>query len=304
MSRDAARDEFYYFRDAEKIARTQKAMLHSGLYKLPAPPVSDGRWVKPGETVTIGEFEIKDAFFYIGTFLNTRKFICEPSLVNPDLNFSKLPAEYSGDEVLPERINYDALSNYNRRRYLHFLSTMHNKSHPVWIRVWMVKMYLYGLERRIIYDSRRGIVSNEERIAIKKDAEHLLFLCKTYSDSQHRGIIRSLLTFIQFCDYIINGRPTYDTSYYEYFFHVAKGSLTLEVQKEKQTGVHYITYKPLSPVLEKQDYIININNNDTVVVLDRDRIKEIRTESSELQSILKPIFVKDEDINITTDFFV
>jgi hypothetical protein len=189
-------EDFFLF-SAEEINGLKKS-----LFKLPQAPQTDARWIKPGETVFVGKYEIRAGLFYFGSLLPSRYANNDPSLVNPALPLSKKQKQ---DPVfaLPHDMAYAELMSAERRIYVEWLAGDRlDPNVPDWVPV----LFLYGLERRMIDDCGRGIVPQEEQIMVRTEIERILVL---YDDGKHNETIKLYSHFYQFVELKIADRKLY-----------------------------------------------------------------------------------------------
>ncbi|GHV83418.1 hypothetical protein AGMMS50212_07580 [Spirochaetia bacterium] len=162
-------DELYLF-DFDEIDNLKKT---NSVYNLPVPPKTDAKWILPGETVTVGKYEINSGFFYLGTHLPSRYVENEPSLIDPSLPLPRKFKELAVSRHDPAELVYAKLTDSERRSYIAWLAGGRNSAD---VSNWVLKLFLYGLERRVIDDGKRGIVKAEENIAIRNEVERILFI--------------------------------------------------------------------------------------------------------------------------------
>jgi hypothetical protein len=98
-------------------------------------PVSKNRepakWINPGQTVKIANFNIKGGHFYWGGQLNALNYYRdgrEASLIDPDLKVDTSSPDYSGDQMGYSWLRYDHISPQSRVAYLEWLAS--NRDEP------------------------------------------------------------------------------------------------------------------------------------------------------------------------------
>ena len=129
-----------------------------------------GRWVAPGETVKVGKFEIKRGLFYIGGRLSsTDGFGTESSLLDPTLRINFSSPDYAGEQM-DYWPSYDYISPKSRAAYVEWLAG--DRSNPDTY-IGYVFLYYYGIERRLLFDSDRGAVSQDERSTLIAELRRL-----------------------------------------------------------------------------------------------------------------------------------
>lgn len=112
----------------------------------------DRYWVPPGQLVEYEGVEIKSGMFYFGANLRAERTAgcIEPSLVDPTLpvQSGKITAGY----LFPDYPYYRFLTPFQRFIYLNWLS--HRSDFSI-ASINVVKLYVYGIERRLISDYYR-----------------------------------------------------------------------------------------------------------------------------------------------------
>lgn len=138
---------------------------------------SPGKWIKPGEEITVNNSVISKGWFYFGGQLpSLDRYESEASLVDESLKAANQSCTYE-DDSLGYWPKYISLSENCRGAYLNWLaSSRDNPSTPLGY----IFIYFYGLERRIVVDSLQGSVDDYEYQAIFNE---LLRLKKIYCES-------------------------------------------------------------------------------------------------------------------------
>lgn len=119
------------------------------------------KWIQPGQTVKIKNYEIKGGYFYYGGQLkSTDNYGTEASLVDPTLQINTRTPDYSGHQMgyWPRYCNIDPQS---RAAYLEWLAS--DRTNPDCY-IGYVFLYFYGIERRLIVDGEH--ISSSERRAL------------------------------------------------------------------------------------------------------------------------------------------
>ena len=130
------------------------------------------KWIKPGESVKVGKFRIQGGFFYFGDQLNDMdRFKAEDdaSLVNPTLEIDFRYPDFAGDQMgyWP---SYSRISPRCRAAYIEWLAS--DRSDPETY-IGYVFLYFYGIERRLLVDDAKGVVSDDERKALVRELKRL-----------------------------------------------------------------------------------------------------------------------------------
>lgn len=138
-------------------------------FSVPRPPEgwAQTRWLGADEKVEIGGVAIRGGLFYTGVKLESPNGDTEPSLVN-----SVLPVAPYGDYRGPTSywLVYAQLSPSERRAYLNWLAS--DRSDPG-CSISYVRLYLFGLERRILLDSVTDPESRKDWPSIKQALRNL-----------------------------------------------------------------------------------------------------------------------------------
>lgn len=129
-----------------------------------------GRWIKPGESIEIGQYKITGGFVYFGGQLKSLdRFYVEASLINPDLKVNYSNPDKSGS-LMGYWPNYSTICPECRAAYLEWLSS--DRSDPD-INIGYIFLYFYGIERRLIIKSQKDIVTKEEFICLQTELYRL-----------------------------------------------------------------------------------------------------------------------------------
>ena len=136
------------------------------------PVVSNNRkpakWIQPGQTVKIKNYEIKGGYFYYGGQLkSTDNYGTEASLIDPTLRINTSTPDYSGNHMgyWPR---YCDISPQSRAAYLEWLSSA--RTNPDCY-IGYVFLYFYGLERRLLVDGKH--IPSSERKALVNEVRRL-----------------------------------------------------------------------------------------------------------------------------------
>ncbi|MDR2442932.1 MAG: TerB N-terminal domain-containing protein [Deltaproteobacteria bacterium] len=155
------------------------------------------KWYGPNQTININDYLITGGMIYVGTMLPAQVGPeNDASLINPELKV--VPAEpWQYGEEMGNWPKYGNVSAQCRGAYLKWLATdrCDPKAH-----IGYVFLFFYGLERRIILGSPKGLVSLEERGAIVMEVQRLL------SIYNHNGSFNSYATRFLFAEYLINNK--------------------------------------------------------------------------------------------------
>ena len=142
--------------------------INSSRVREPVEPVSKNRepakWIDPGQTVKIANFDIKGGYFYCGGQLNALHFYGnngkEASLIDPELKVDTSSPDYNGDQM-GYWSYYFYIPPQSRAAYLEWLAS--NRDDPACY-IGYVFLYFYGIERRLLIDGKH--ISSSERRAL------------------------------------------------------------------------------------------------------------------------------------------
>lgn len=152
------------------------------------------RWVPPGERITIHGYDIH-GFVYVGTGICSDPYYSflyydSPSLIDTDLSVG-IPGESHIEGYY--HLTYSSLSQCQRANYLEWLAN--GRTDPD-IDISYVFIFFYGLERRILTESGRDLLSFEEVGKIRNEVRRLLELYGV-ERSYFKDYSRRFLLFIE-----------------------------------------------------------------------------------------------------------
>lgn len=155
----------------------------SSSYTIPkAPPgFGEGRWVPPGESVQIAGVNLPGGMIYVGGRLRAPNGAIEPCLINGQLNVARA-GDYRTRQMGYWPTYADASPN-ERRAYLDWLSE--GRSNPD-CDIGYVFLFFYGLERRVVVDSREDPLAKKDWPAIIVELRRLLSIYGEKSGSFNR----------------------------------------------------------------------------------------------------------------------
>ena len=138
-----------------------------------------GKWIKPGESITIKKQTFTGGNFYFGGELGSLDgYETEASLVDDSLSIEKKPSTFEDESLGYWSPSFISLTPKGRGAYLSWLSG--NRSDPD-TPLDYVFIYFYGLERRIVVDSIHQAVDDVE---FKSLFDEILRLKDIYSNSR------------------------------------------------------------------------------------------------------------------------
>lgn len=154
-------------------------------YEAPQPRSgrgTPGRWVSPGEVVTVGGIHIATGMFYLGGQLSASNHGgTENCLIDPSAKVASSGTDVPGHSM-PYWPSYSSIQPVARRTYLQWLAG--GRSDPT-IGIGYVFLFFYGLERRLFVDGAKG-----EAGAIIAEVQRLLGI---YDHGSFRGYAAKLV---------------------------------------------------------------------------------------------------------------
>lgn len=152
-------------------------------YAMPKAPAGfgDGRWVPPDEEVTVAGVNLPGGMIYVGGRLKAPNGDTDPCLISGQLNVAQV-GNYRARQMgyWP---SYAEASPTERRAYLNWLAE--GRCHPD-CDIGYVFLFFYGLERRVIVDSRTDPAAKNDWPAIIQELRRLLAIYGEKSGSFNR----------------------------------------------------------------------------------------------------------------------
>lgn len=141
----------------------------------PLPAVSLARWIPAGEAVEVAGFHLPGGLIYVGAHLppvNSPYRSSEPALIDPGLKVDRRAPDLAGTGM-SYWPNYSEIQPSCRAGYLTWLAGDRRAPDAY---IGYVFLFLYGLERRALYDQACGEVGIAELDVIRGEVERLLEL--------------------------------------------------------------------------------------------------------------------------------
>ncbi|MGB5854894.1 MAG: TerB N-terminal domain-containing protein [Oceanisphaera sp.] len=130
-----------------------------------------GYWIPPGELISVAGHEIREGFFYFGGRLpDLDGYGVDASLVDSSLPLNHDADMLYQDETLGYWPSFNRLSKSSRGAYLSWLAS--ERDNPD-VPFGYVFIYFYGLERRILVDSKESEVTDDEFKSIYQELQRL-----------------------------------------------------------------------------------------------------------------------------------
>jgi len=190
--------------DDEFLTVTLSADSPSSSYRIGRPALETAagvRWVVPGESVEISGVAITGGMFYLGVPKRVDATSLDACVLNPKANVAKTAGDLSaGSEDY--WLSYQSFSAEQRGVYLQWLAS--DRSDPRLNRSFAL-FYLYGLERRVLFDGIQGKVQKAEFETIVSELKRLKSI---YSNVLRTVHIDGLLEFI--CVHLTHPQRQYD----------------------------------------------------------------------------------------------
>ena len=132
---------------------------------------TSARWIFPQRGVSVGNYNIKKGFFYLGGKLESKDgYSTDSALIDPTLSVNEAVPDYTGDDM-SYWPSYSGLTSRSRSAYLEWLAS--NRDNPTTY-IGYVFLYFYGLERRLLVDRENGLVRNKEIFLLFQEIKRLL----------------------------------------------------------------------------------------------------------------------------------
>lgn len=178
-------DEFYFSSSAPQSPVPS--------HTIPKAPdgFGDGRWVPPGESIEVAGANLPDGMLYVGARLNALNGGTEPCLISGQYTVARV-GNYRARQMGYWPSYAQALPE-ERRAYLNWLSE--GRSNPD-CDIGYVFLFFYGLERRVIVDSRDNPAASNDWPAIIVELRRLLAIYGEKSGSFKR-YASELLSWIE-----------------------------------------------------------------------------------------------------------
>lgn len=135
------------------------------------PSGKPAKWYSKGESVIVQGYELSDGMIYVGESLpDSNGYSNDASLINPKLKALRADP-WEGGEEMGYWSEYARIPNRCRGAYLQWLASGRSEAEAY---IGYVFLFFYGLERRLLIDGQKGIVSAEERDDIVDEIKRLL----------------------------------------------------------------------------------------------------------------------------------
>jgi tellurite resistance protein len=162
-------------------------------HAIPKAPAGfgEGRWVPPGESIEVAGLNLPGGMLYVGGRLKALNGGTEPCLISGQYTVARA-GNYRARQMgyWP---SYAEASPEERRAYLHWLSE--GRSNPD-CDIGYVFLFFYGLERRVIVDTRDDPAARNDWPAIIVELRRLLAIYGQKSGSFNR-YVSELLNWIE-----------------------------------------------------------------------------------------------------------
>ena len=150
----------------------------------------DAAWLPFGQPVSVAGYPISGGFIYIGRQMpGETTGRPDPALIDPSLPVDRQAPDYAGANMgyWP---SYSTIAPGCRAAYLHWLA---DGRHAPGAYIGYVFLYFYGLERRLLVDSKLSAAARAEHGALIREVRRLLGIYGM--NSSFSGYAESLLSF-------------------------------------------------------------------------------------------------------------
>jgi len=156
---------------------------HTAAHAIPKAPrgFGEGQWVQPGESIEVAGMNLPGGMLYVGGRLKGLNGGPEPCLISGQYTVARVGNFQS--HHMGYSPSYAEASPEERRAYLNWLSD--GRSHPD-CDIGYVFLFFYGLERRVIVDSRNAPAARNDWPAINVELRRLLAIYGEKSESFKR----------------------------------------------------------------------------------------------------------------------
>ncbi|MHB1798943.1 MAG: tellurite resistance TerB family protein [Vulcanimicrobiaceae bacterium] len=169
--------------EPERMFTTTEITNSPLTHALPTAPADygEGRWISPGESIEVAGVNLPGGMIYVGGRLKALNGGTEPCLISGQCTVARV-GNYRARQMgyWP---SYIEASPEERRAYLNWLSE--GRSHPD-CDIGYVFLFFYGLERRVIVDSRSDPAAQNDWPAIIVELRRLLAIYGEKSGSFKR----------------------------------------------------------------------------------------------------------------------
>lgn len=179
-------DAMPFLQDSPESERMYSPSVNTpprSVHSLPTAPIGfgDGRWIPPGESIEVAGVNLPGGMLYIGGRLKALNGDADPCLISGHHTVARV-GNYRARQMgyWP---SYTEASPEERRAYLNWLSE--GRSNPD-CDIGYVFLFFYGLERRVIVDSREDPAARNDWPAIGVELRRLLAIYGEKSGSFNR----------------------------------------------------------------------------------------------------------------------
>ncbi|HLP48912.1 MAG TPA: TerB N-terminal domain-containing protein [Candidatus Deferrimicrobium sp.] len=152
------------------------------------------KWIPPGVPVNIAGYEISSGMIYCGKHMRSvsSEYLIEPGFINADLPVARTTPDREG-ENMGYWPSYSQITPSSRAAYLEWLAGGRVDRN---INIGYVFLFFYGLERRLLNDTKKSMVAKDE---IQKIIDELKRLRDLYAseNSSFNHYVNSLLELIE-----------------------------------------------------------------------------------------------------------
>lgn len=171
------------------VAPSEKNVLFTPSELMPAGPSMVGRWMSPGEEITLAGLKISGGMFYVGNTRLDGGLFEEPSLIDPQalVTIKDAPSDLPLHGYYP---SYKNLTADAKKRYLQWMAN--GRKDPN-VAIGFVFIFFYGLERRYFIDAKRDELAKREMPFILAEIARLVTIY-----SAHPSFTRYATNFLEY----------------------------------------------------------------------------------------------------------
>ncbi|WP_323946956.1 tellurite resistance TerB family protein [Aeromonas hydrophila] len=171
------------------VAPSEQNVLFTPSELMPAGPSMVGRWMSPGEEITLAGLKISGGMFYVGNTRLDGGLFEEPSLIDPQalVTIKDAPSDLPLHGYYP---SYKNLTADAKKRYLQWMAN--GRKDPD-VAIGFVFIFFYGLERRCFIDAKRDELAKREMPYIFAEVARLVSIY-----SAHPSFARYATNFLEY----------------------------------------------------------------------------------------------------------
>lgn len=180
---------FSFGEHSPSVVPSEQNVLFTPSELMPAGPSMVGRWMSPGEDITLAGLKISGGMFYVGSTRLDGGLFEEPSLIDPQalVTIKDAPSDLHLHGYYP---SYKNLTADAKKRYLQWMAN--GRKDPD-VAIGFVFIFFYGLERRYFIDAKRDELAKREMPYILAEVARLVSIY-----SAHPSFARYATNFLEY----------------------------------------------------------------------------------------------------------